>query len=376
MKMRPTHTSGDFKHSPMIVFYETTRACDLACRHCRASAERECHPDELSTAAAMKMIESLTEFPKPPLLVLTGGDPIKRGDVFDLIAFARERELEVAMTPSATPLVTTPVLRRLKDAGLHRLAVSLDGADPATHDDFRQVSGSSARTMDIIDEANRIGLPVQINTTVGRHNVRQLAEIADLLARRNIVLWSVFFIVPTGRATAQQRLGADEVEKAFVEIYRQSKLQRFPIKTTEAPHYRRFVLQRVKATDGIKRVAGMPGMSGTNDGKGIAFISHTGEIYPSGFLPLSCGRAPFESVARVYQDAKLFRALRDTDRLGGKCGACEFKNLCGGSRARAYALSGDALGEEPDCAYVPPRWEGRSTSSSTSTEQPKSACAR
>jgi radical SAM protein with 4Fe4S-binding SPASM domain len=360
----------------MIVFYETTRACDLACRHCRASAQRECHPDELPTAAAMKMIESLTEFPKPPLLVLTGGDPIKRGDVFELIAFARQRGLEVAMTPSATPLVTTSVLCRLKDSGLHRLAVSLDGADPATHDDFRQVSGSFARTMDIIDDANRIGLPVQINTTVGRHNVRQLAEIADLLARRNVVLWSVFFIVPTGRATAHQRLGADEVEQAFAEIYRQSKLQRFPIKTTEAPHYRRFVLQHAKATGGANRVCGTPGMGGTNDGKGIAFISHTGEIYPSGFLPLSCGRAPLDSVARVYQESKLFRALRDTDRLGGKCGACEFKNLCGGSRARAYALSGDPLGEEPDCAYVPPRWESRSTSSSTSTGQPKRACAR
>ena len=218
----PTHTRADFEHSPMIVFYETTRACDLACKHCRADAQRECDPRELSTAAAKKMIADLAKFPKPPLLVLTGGDPIKRRDVFELIAFARDQKLDVAMTPSATPLVTSGVVRRLKEAGLHRLAVSLDGADAATHDDFRQVAGSFARTFEIIGDADGIGLRVQVNTTVGRHNVDQLARVADLLAGRGVVLWSVFFIVPTGRATARQRLDADEVERAFAELFRLS----------------------------------------------------------------------------------------------------------------------------------------------------------
>jgi radical SAM protein with 4Fe4S-binding SPASM domain len=355
----PTHTRADFDHSPMIVFYETTRACDLACKHCRADAQRECDPNELSTAAAKRMIADLARFPKPPLLVLTGGDPIKRRDVFDLIAFARRQKLEVAMTPSATPLVTTPVIRRLKDAGLHRLAVSLDGADAATHDDFRQVAGSFDRTLRIIADARDIGLPVQVNTTVGRHNVGQLSQIADLLAHSGIVLWSVFFIVPTGRATAEQRLRADGAERAFAEIHRLSKLQPFPIKTTEAPHYRRFVLQQVKGTAAAPAAAAAPGMGGTNDGKGILFVSHTGEIYPSGFLPIACGQVPLDSIVRVYQQAAPFRALRDAVLLGGKCGACEFRNLCGGSRARAFAVTGDPLAEEPDCAYVPPRWEQR-----------------
>ena len=356
--MTPTHTRADFAHSPMIVFYETTRACDLACKHCRADAQRARDPGELSTAAAKRVIAELAKFPKPPLLVLTGGDPVKRPDVFELIAFARGQKLEVAMTPSATPLVTTGVVRGLKESGLHRLAISLDGADAPTHDDFRQVAGSFARTLRIIDDARGVGLPVQVNTTVGRHNVAQLAQIADLLDGRGIVLWSVFFIVPTGRATAEQRLDADEVEAAFGELFRLSKLHRFPIKTTEAPHYRRFVLQQARGAAAARAVASAPGMGGTNDGKGICFISHTGEIYPSGFLPIPCGRAPLDSIVRVYQETAPFRALRDADRLGGKCGACEFRNLCGGSRARAYAVSGDPLAAEPDCAYVPPRWTG------------------
>lgn len=340
--MKPaSHTRAEFDHSPMIVFYETTRACDLACKHCRADAQPDCDPNELSTAAAKRMIADLARFPKPPLLVLTGGDPIKRVDVFELIAFARQQNLQVAMTPSATPLVTTSIIRRLKNAGLHRLAVSLDGADATTHDDFRQVVGSFARTLHIIDDARRIGLPVQVNTTVGRHNVGQLARIAGLLAGRGIVLWSVFFTVPTGRAAPEQRLEAQGAEAAFAELYRLAKVHPFPIKTTEAPHYRRFVLQQVKGTAAASTINAAAGMGGTNDGKGIAFVSHTGEIYPSGFLPIRCGQVSLDSIVRVYQKAAPFRALCDEEPLGGKCGACEFKTICGGSRARSYAVNGD-----------------------------------
>jgi radical SAM protein len=339
-----------------------TRACDLLCRHCRAEAQPHRHPLELSTDQARRLMLELTAFPKPPLLVLTGGDPIKRPDVFKLVDYAVELGLQVAMTPSATPLMTRQAIAQLKAAGLHRLAVSLDGADAATHDDFRRVSGSFAKTLQIIEDARELGLPMQVNTTVAGHNVDQLERMAALLRGRGILLWSVFFLIPTGRAVAGERLSAGECEKVFEVLWRESGRQPYAIKTTEAPHYRRFLLQR-----GVKgRLGGLspPERSArfvlptarTNDGKGILFISHIGEIYPSGFLPIECGRFPRDSVVRVYQESPLFWALRDANRLGGKCGVCEYRHICGGSRARAYGLSGDPLGEEPDCVYVPPQW--------------------
>jgi MoaA/NifB/PqqE/SkfB family radical SAM enzyme len=274
------------------------------------------------------------------------------------------------MTPSAPPLMTREVIARLKGAGLHRLAVSLDGADAETHDGFRRVSGSFAKTLEIIEDARDLGLSMQINTTVARHNVDQLERIAALLGDRGILLWSVFFLIPTGRATAEQRLSGEECETVFEVLWRESGRQPYAIKTTEAPHYRRFLLQR----DAEGRRQGLPRPQrsatfalppvGTNDGKGILFVSHIGQIYPSGFLPIECGRFPRDSVVRVYQESALFRALRDADRLGGKCGVCEYRHVCGGSRARAYGISGDPLGEEPDCVYVPPQWEKEQVSCS------------
>jgi radical SAM protein with 4Fe4S-binding SPASM domain len=346
------YSRNDFDHSPMIVFYEMTRACDLACVHCRADAQHGCDPNELSPDLARRLVDQLLQFPKPPLLVLTGGDPLKRADVFDLVEYARAKALNVAMTPSATPLVTRAAIERLRDAGLHRLAVSLDGASAATHDAFRKVAGSYQRTLGIIADAHELGLPMQINTTIGRHNLHELDAMLDLVTGLKAILWSVFFIVPTGRATAGLRLSAEECEDVFARLHQHTQSHRIPIKTTEAPHYRRFVLQQAKKD--FMPLRRMPlGQIGTNDGKGILFISHTGEIYPSGFLPIECGRFPFDSLVRVYQQSKLFRALRDGDRLNGKCGACEYRNICGGSRARSYALTGDPLASEPDCIFVP-----------------------
>jgi MoaA/NifB/PqqE/SkfB family radical SAM enzyme len=355
MNHHNVYTCDDFDHSPLIVFYETTRACDLMCVHCRADAQRQCHPHELTTRQAELLIDDLTHFPRPPLLVLTGGDPIKRPDVFELIEHARVRGLEVAMTPSATPLVTKRAIRRLKDAGLHRLAVSLDGADAATHDGFRRVRGSFDRTLEIIADARAVDLPVQINTTIARHNLGQVDAIAERLSSLDIVLWSVFFLVPTGRAMKDQRITPEEYEQVFEKLWEQGRRQPYAIKTTEAPHYRRFLLQRLKASGAPVRLGG-PHI-GTNDGRGIAFVSHTGEIFASGFLPILCGRFPSDSVVRVYQESPVFRSLRDADLLGGKCGACEFRQVCGGSRARAFAMTNDYLEAEPDCAYIPPKWE-------------------
>ena len=385
MRDETPYSRNDFAHSPLLVFYEVTRACDLLCRHCRADAQHYRDPAELTTLQARRLIAELTIFPRPPMLVFTGGDPLKREDVFELVGHAADVGLTTAMTPAATPLVTADAIARLQSAGLGRLAVSLDGATKRTHDRFRRVRGSFVRTLQVIEDARRCGMPVQVNTTVASHNLGELDAMAQVLAALpGVVMWSVFFLVPTGRACdaaaesgGLRRLSADEAEAAFETLWRQSQRQPYAIKTTEAPHYRRFVAREVAALQWVRRAgrgtdagAGTEARSvtqarpvtdrrhfvGTNDGKGVMFVGHTGEIYPSGFLPIHCGRFPFDSVVHVYQKAALFEALRDPERLGDKCGACEFRSVCGGSRARAFAVSGDPLAEEPDCAYVPRGW--------------------
>lgn len=346
----------DFTHSPLLVFYELTRACDLVCLHCRACSQREPAPDELSTAQSRKLFEQIAAFPVAPLVVLTGGDPFKRRDLTDLVTYATGLGLEVAVTPSATPLVTRETLVALRSAGAARLALSLDGPDPASHDRFRGVAGSFQRTLEIVREARHVGFPVQINTTVTPQNWRRLSEFADLLGQLDIVLWSVFFLVPVGRAAAQTRLTADKVEAVFEQLWHEARRRPFPIKTTEAPHFRRFLAHKQKAAPSASlQPTPRQGYSSqaTNDGKGILFVAHNGEIYPSGFLPIAAGVFPRDSVVATYQESALFRALRDPDLLQGKCGACEFRTICGGSRARAYAMCGDPLAAEPDCAYTP-----------------------
>lgn len=355
--MKPSdYGRADFEHSPLLVFYETTQACDLKCAHCRAEAQPNCHPEELSTTDALRLVDALTMFPRPPHVVLTGGDPIKRPDIFDLVIHGVRAGLRVSMTPSATPLLTRQAVRRLKEAGLHTLAVSLDGADAATHDGFRGVPGSYQRTLEVADWARGEQLPLQINTTISRHNLGQVDAIADRLTGLGIVLWSVFFLVPVGRAAAESRITPEDYEAVFHRLYAQSRRQPYAIKSTEAPHYRRFVAQQRVAA---RRSGIDPGLApslaavGTNDGRGVMFVSHTGEIFPSGFLPIHCGRFPADSPVEVYQRSATFRALRQPDFFAGKCGQCEFRQLCGGSRSRAYALTGDALGSDPDCAHVP-----------------------
>ena len=353
---RPDYTAEDFPCSPLVAFYEVTRACNLLCRHCRAEAHPHSHPQELNSATSLALIDDLATFPKPPLLVLTGGDPMKRRDIFDIVHHAVASGLKTAMTPSATKLVTTDAVHRLKTAGLHRLAVSLDGADAVTHDGFRRVPGSFQRTLEIIADASACGLPLQINTTIARHNVHQIDAIAEVLAAFPIVLWSVFFLVPTGRALADQRITADEFELAFERLYQQGLHRKYTIKTTEAPHYRRFVMEKIKQT--VSDTAGrtvqrpvIPNIVGTNDGRGVMFISHIGEIFPSGFLPVHCGKFPQDSMVHTYQSAPLFLDLRTPEKLKGKCGVCQYRDICGGSRARAYGLTGDPLAAEPDCLY-------------------------
>jgi radical SAM protein len=351
---------SDLDQSPLIAFYELTRACDLVCRHCRASAQSWPNSFELSTEKSRQLIHQLTEFPRPPALVLTGGDPLKRTDIYDLVAYAVKRRLEVAITPSATPLVTRDALARLRDAGIARMAISLDGAEPATHDAIRGVAGSYQRTLEIIADARSLAIPLQVNTVLTPDNVDQIERLADQLDDQGIVLWSLFFLVPVGRAAHGRRLNADQCEAVFERLWQQSQRRAYRIKTTEAPHYRRFVLQKSRRVDEARASDHMltPRFSrlsalGINDGKGIMFVSHLGLIYPSGFLPIYCGLFPRDHLVRVYQESPLFRALRNADRLEGKCGQCEFRHICGGSRARAFAVTGNPYAQEPDCAYTP-----------------------
>lgn len=359
--MNPKIGSVDFNERPFLAIWEVTQACDLACVHCRASAQPERHPMELTTEEGKALIDEIAAM-EVPVFVLTGGDPIKRPDLFELIGHARRKGVRVSLTPSATPLLTREVVARLKEAGLARLAVSLDGASAETHDAFRGMRGSFARTLEAVGWANAIGLPVQINTTFSRRNIGEIDAIVALMEQLRITLWSVFFLVPTGRGKLADLLNADEFEEVFARLSRLSRTVSFDIKTTEAQHYRRFLLQQQVAerkagvsTEAAEKVADTIGRAprGLNDGKGFVFISHTGEVFPSGFMPLSGGNVRRESLGRIYRTSPLFRDLRDTAKLEGKCGACEFKEICGGSRARAYALTGNPHGEEPCCAYIP-----------------------
>lgn len=351
---RLRYTPEDFRHSPLIVFYELTQACDLVCAHCRACAQTRAHPEELTTEAAVRLIDELADFPKPPMLVLTGGDPLKRPDLYQLIRHGVRRRLEVSITPSATPLADEEAVRRLAEVGISRMAVSIDAASAADHDRFRGVAGSFERSWHLLHWAREQGVSTQVNTTITSENCDQIEALAERLDTTGITLWSVFFLVPVGRGTTLPRLHADQFEQVFAWLFEQAQRRSFQIKTTEAPHYRRFVLQELRHQPRSERRR-VPTL-GVNDGKGVMFIGHTGLIYPSGFMPLPCGLFPQDNVVTIYQSSPIFQTLRDSERLEGKCGLCEFRSICGGSRARAYAVTGNMFAQEPDCAYQPPKY--------------------
>ena len=347
----------NFDEAPFLVIWEVTRACDLACVHCRASADPVRHPLELTTEEGFRLLETIREF-GDPIMIFTGGDPLKRPDLFQLMEKSVQLGLRTTLSPSPTPLLTADAIAGFKRVGVARISISVDGWDAASHDNFRQVPGSFDRAIFALEEARRIGLSTQINTTVSRHNYRRLGEIADLVDRTGSDMWDVFFLVPTGRGASQQELNAEEFEEVFNFLYERSKTSRAVIKTTEAMHYRRYLMQRRKAeggSNGKKHPGDNPlnRMAGINSGRGFVFISRTGEIYPSGFLPISSGNVRRHSLVDVYRNGALFRVLRDSSCLKGKCGLCQYRNLCGGSRSRAYALTGDYLAEEPRCIHQP-----------------------
>ena len=372
-KSKPPFAEIDFNVSPFIVIWEVTRACDLACVHCRAEAIPERHPMELTREEGFQLLEDIRRFGRP-LLVLTGGDPIKRPEIYDFIEHGSNLGLRMAMTPSGTPLMTKEVIARCQEKGLMRLAVSLDGSNKEIHDAFRRVDGSYDWTLNILRWGRELGMSTQINTTITRHNIIEIDPLCDLMESIGVSLWSVFFLVPTGRGKAEDEVSADDYELVFSKLYELSKDARFDIKTTAAPHYRRYVMQQRVAERKAARRAGQAGekadfltsgigfsmhdgvgraAKSVNDGNGFAFISHVGDVFPSGFLPVSGGNVRQSSIVDIYRHGELFTTLRDYDQLKGKCADCEFIGICGGSRARAYGMFGDMMESEPFCAYIP-----------------------
>ncbi len=354
---------ADFDRAPFTIAWEVTRACAYACIHCRADAQHTRDPRELSTDEAKALIERLAAFGNSPILIFTGGDPMMRPDLFDLIAYATAKGLRCSLTPTATALPTKERLEQAREAGIRRVALSLDAPRPEVHDEFRQVPGSWQRTMDILHRAHAAGLSVQVNTTVAKHNVEILHEMVPFIQEVSAVQWSVFFLVPTGRAMAEQMISAEQHEKVFNWLYDLSQNAPFDIKATAAPMYRRVAIERKKSETGNKPVtfqgAGFQyadGLNrptkGVNDGNGFLFISHIGEIQPSGFLPLTAGNVLSDDIVETYRTSRLFTDLRDYSRLKGVCGTCQYKDVCGGQRGRAYGLTGDYMESDPACVLV------------------------
>jgi len=373
----------DLDERPFMIIWETTQACDLACRHCRAEAQPEHDPLALSTEEAKRLLDQVESFGRPrPIFIFTGGDPFKRTDLFELVSYASEIGLPPAVSPSGTPLLTADNLRRLKESGAKAISLSIDSSSAERHDDFRRVPGSFKLTTDGWRAARALGLKLQVNTTVTRYNLDDLPNLFRLVQDLGAMTWSLFLLVPTGRGRQEDEISPAEYEAVMHFLYDASKY--ISAKTTEGHHYKRVVLQRaileekgvaledylplhpvyneLKAgLDQVVREAGLqPRATGIhrtpmhiNAGNGFVFISRRGDVFPSGFLPLGAGNVRERSLVEIYRDAPLFRDLRDTAKYGGRCGLCEFVGVCGGSRSRAYAVTGDPLAEEPFCTYEP-----------------------
>ena len=360
----------DFSNRPMLVFWETTRSCLLACRHCRASATTTRPPGELSTAEGRALIDQVAGFGRPyPILVLTGGDCLLRPDLFDLVDYAVSRGIPVCLSPSVTPLLTAGVIRRIADCGVRAVSISLDGSGAQTHDGIRGIAGHFDNTITAIRQLVTSGLTVQVNTTVMEQNVDELPAVAELLAQAGAHIWEVFFLVQVGRGTATQPLTASAHEDVCHFLYDASAYG-FIVRTVEAPFFRRVVAARRAgaapagsfhyqklSADLVARLGAPSGQPSahtapTRDGKGIVFISSDGDVYPAGFLPLGLGNVRTRPLADIYRDDSLLRSIRAA-AFTGRCGGCDYADLCGGSRARAYAATGDPLGPDPACPFQP-----------------------
>ncbi len=359
----------DYDQRPMLVFWEVTRSCQLACKHCRASATPEALPGELDHAEGLALIDQVAAFGRPfPILVFTGGDCLLRPDIFALVDHASSLGIPVAMSPSVTPMLTDDAIAQMVARGVKAVSLSLDGATSATHDGVRGIPGHFEQTLPAIRALVAAGLKVQINTTVMRANVDELAAIAQILADSGVDIWEVFFLVHVGRGEATGAITADEHEQVCHFLYDASHYG-FIVRTVEAPFFRRVVLSRRAGQEpqgalyeqlhaDLEQRLGPPvkrssaHTASTRDGKGIVFVAHDGQVYPAGFLPLDLGSVRDMPLAQIYRDNPVLRQIRAA-RFGGRCGVCEYADVCGGSRARAYAATGDPLAEDSACVYQP-----------------------
>ena len=352
----------DFSQNPMLVYWEMTQACGLACKHCRAEAMPSPHPLELTPVESKALLRQIASFGKPtPHLILTGGDPLSRKDVYDVIDDAVSLGLEVSITPAATSELTNDAIAKLKQHGIQSLGLSLDGSCAARHDDIRAVPGTFERTMQAARHAGRLGIPIQVNTLVSEETAGDLPAIYELLRTSFPVMrWSLFFLISVGRGKALNEVSPEQGEAIMDWVLDLVPRAPFAVKTTEAPSYRRLALNRMRTSGleaaDLKNTAVYKGFQ-IRDGHGIVFVSNLGEVYPSGFLPLPCGNVRSASLVEIYRNSPVFRALHNPEKFLGRCGACEYKFICGGSRARAFAHTGNLLESDPFCPYVPAKFD-------------------
>jgi radical SAM protein len=351
----------DFDQSPFLIIWEMTRACPLACIHCRASAQRDPLPGELSTNEGKKLIDDVVSM-GCPIIIFSGGDPLERKDLYELVTYAKEKGLRTATIPAASDSLTREVLINLKNSGLDQVAFSLDFPQEKLHDDFRKTPGAFKKTLQAVEWTKEVGLPVQINTVITAGTLPYLQEMADLVNKLGIVFWEVFFLVPVGRGNELPPLSPELCEFAFQILYDVHKDANFILKVTEAPHYRRFVAEqedtgaelapRLRKSEGPGATMGNAPRA-VNAGKGFMFVAYNGEVSPSGFLPKATGNVKYNSLAELYRTTPLFKDLRDSSKLIGKCHRCEYRNICGGSRSRAFAMTKNPFASDPWCVYQP-----------------------
>lgn len=340
------HPHGrDYSETPLVVTWEVTQACSLACDHCRATANPERSENELGLAAARRFFEQVAEFSPQPFLVLSGGDPLARPDLFELLDAAVEAGITPSVTPATTDRLDRDTVERFAEAGVGRMALSIDGATAASHDEFRGEMGSYDRALEAAEAARDLNLSIQINTTVTATTVDELPQIGSLVADLDAAMWEVFFLVPVGRGAELEQLSPTRARDCMEWLYRHSQSAPYRVITVEAPFYRR-VASETAPDSGRQRVGS------TGAGNGFVFVSHTGEVYPSGFLPISVGNVRETPLPDLYRNAALFERLRDRASFLGPCGSCPFTATCGGSRSRAYAATGNPVASDPLCPWA------------------------